>query len=137
MTEAVENRESCASVYFDGSCPLCRAEIAHYQRQAGAESLCFVDVSKPDADLPAELTREAAMARFHVRDADGAIVSGAAAFVSVWRTLPRWRWAARVASLPGVTPALELGYRLFLPVRPWMSRLAARMSRSERPDKAA
>lgn len=132
MSEVTETRENAACVYFDGSCPLCRAEIAHYQRQDGADSLRFVDVSQADADLPSQLTREAAMARFHVRDADGAIVSGAAAFVSVWRTLPRWRWAARVASLPGVTPLLEIGYRLFLPVRPYLSRLAARLSRDGR-----
>lgn len=116
-------------VYFDGACPLCRAEIGHYRAQDGAENLCFVDVSRPECVLPGGLDRGQAMVRFHVRDADGAIVSGAAAFVSVWRALPRWRWAARVASLPGITPALELGYRLFLPVRPWLSRMAARFSR--------
>jgi hypothetical protein len=40
--------------------------------------------------------------------------------------LPGWRWAARVAALPGVLPTLELGYRLFLPIRPYISRLAGR-----------
>jgi hypothetical protein len=67
------------------------------------------------------------MARFHVRTGSGELVSGARAFVSVWRALPRWAWAARVASLPGATLALEIGYRLFLPVRPLLSRLAARI----------
>lgn len=122
--------DRCASaVYFDGSCPLCRAEIAHYKRQVGADAISFVDVSAPEADLPAELSREQAMARFHVRDANGDLVSGARAFVSVWRVLPRWRWAARLASIPGVTPLLELGYRLFLPVRPMLSALAGRLAR--------
>ena len=27
----------------------------------------------------------------------GEFVSGAAAFVSIWRELPRWRWAASIA----------------------------------------
>ena len=57
-----------------------------------------------------------------------AVVFGAgggigAAFVEVWTRLPRWRWAARIASLPGVLITLELGYRIFLPVRPILSRL--------------
>jgi predicted DCC family thiol-disulfide oxidoreductase YuxK len=125
--------DKCASaVYFDGSCPLCRAEIAHYKGQVGADAISFVDVSKPDADLPTGLTREQAMARFHVRDDKGELVSGARAFVSVWRALPRWGWAARLASLPGVTPVLELGYRLFLPVRPLLSRLAGRLARKRK-----
>ncbi|MGJ4953842.1 hypothetical protein [Bradyrhizobium sp. HKCCYLS20291] len=39
--------------------------------------------------------------------------------------MPRWRWAARLASLPSVLTVLELGYRLFLPVRPFISRTVA------------
>ena len=113
-------------VFHDGGCPLCRAEISHYQRQEGAAALRFVDVSNPDAPLPDGLTREAAMARFHVV-AGGRMVSGAAAFVAVWRTLPRWRWVARLAERPPVLAALEAGYRLFLPVRPALSWLAGRL----------
>ena len=129
MSETMMSDKCASTVYFDGSCPLCRAEISHYKGQVGADAISFVDVSKPDANLPAGLSPEQAMARFHVRDEKGELVSGARAFVSVWRVLPRWAWAARLASLPGVTPALELGYRLFLPVRPMLSRLAGRLAR--------
>jgi hypothetical protein len=38
---------------------------------------------------------------------DGRVLSGAAAFVEVWTRLPKWRWAARAASLPGAIPALD------------------------------
>lgn len=114
-------------VYFDGSCPLCTFEIGHYERQAGADGIRFVDASKKDASLGDDLSPEAAMGRFHVRREDGTLVSGAAGFVEIWRTLPRWRRAAQIADLPGVTPLLELGYRGFLPLRPALSRLAARL----------
>ncbi|MGJ4997669.1 thiol-disulfide oxidoreductase DCC family protein [Bradyrhizobium sp. HKCCYLS3077] len=119
-----------STVYFDGSCPLCRAEIGYYSRTDQAGALCFVDVSKADAETPEGLSQQQAMARFHVRAADGRLLSGAAAFVEVWRRLPRWRWAARVASLPGVLTILELGYRLFLPVRPFISRGVGRILQS-------
>ena len=33
---------STSTVYFDGSCPLCRAEIAYYRRTDQAGALCFV-----------------------------------------------------------------------------------------------
>ncbi|GLH82435.1 thiol-disulfide oxidoreductase [Bradyrhizobium sp. SSBR45G] len=116
-----------STVYYDGSCPLCRAEIGYYRRTDEAGALCFVDVSTADAAPPDGLTQQEAMQRFHVRAGDGRVLSGAAAFVEVWRLLPRWRWAARVASLPGVLAVLELGYRLFLPVRPLISRSVARL----------
>lgn len=109
------------TVYFDGSCPLCRAEIAHYRKQDGASQLNFRDVSQTDQPLEPDLARESAMLRFHVRRSDGQLVSGGAAFVSIWSQLPRWRWAARIAELPGVMTLLEGGYRLFLPARPTLA----------------
>jgi predicted DCC family thiol-disulfide oxidoreductase YuxK len=126
----VKSEASPSTVYFDGSCALCRAEIGHYRGQDQANALCFVDVSDPDAAVPAGLSQRAAMDRFHVRAGNGELVSGAAAFVEVWRRLPRWRWAARIAAWPGVLAALELGYRLFLPVRPVISRLFGRLQRA-------
>lgn len=104
-------------VYFDGGCPVCSREIAAYQRAQGAEALCFVDVSKADAALAPGLTREAALARMHVRRADGSMASGAAAFAALWSALPRWAWLGRMASLPVVASLLELGYRGFLRLR--------------------
>jgi predicted DCC family thiol-disulfide oxidoreductase YuxK len=106
-----------STVYFHGSCPLCQAEIGHYRSKDHSGALCFVDVSEPDALIPDGLTRRQAMERFHVRTGNGALVSGAAAFVEVWALLPRWRWAARVAALPGVLRLLEISYQLFLPAR--------------------
>lgn len=112
-------------VYFDGSCSLCTAEIRHYATQRGSEGLCFVDVSDPDAETGPDLSQEVAQRRFHVRQADGQLLSGAPAFVAVWETLPAWRKVAWFARLPGVTAVLEVAYRMFLPLRPLLSRLAS------------
>ena len=117
------------TVYFDGACPLCRAEIGYYQNQNGAEYIEFLDVSANDGALPDGLTRAQAMARFHVRNADGDLLSGAAAFVHIWRTLPGWRWAARIASLPGAMTVMEFGYVSFLRVRPLISKFFGRLQK--------
>ncbi len=123
----MESEVRKSTVFFDGSCPLCRAEIGYYHRQDQAGALCFVDVSDPGAVAPEGITQRRAMERFHVRASDGSVLSGAAAFVEVWTRLPKWRWAARAASLPGALAALELGYRMFLPVRPIISRVFGRI----------
>ena len=114
-------------VYFDGSCPLCRAEVALYRKQDASSQLCFRDVS--DAGFPTEsdLSRARAMERFHVRQSDGRLLSGAAAFVSIWRILPRWQWVARAASFPGMLLLLEGCYRLFLPARPILARMLGKL----------
>ena len=69
------------------------------------------------------------MERFHVLADDGRLLSGAAAFVEVWKLLPGWRWAARIMAVPGALAALELAYRMFLPARPILSRLFAKAAR--------
>jgi len=121
---SVDTPATGPTVYFDGSCPLCSVEIDHYAGQTGGEDLCFVDVSRGGASLGDGLAPDAAMKRFHVRLADGTLLSGARAFIAVWASLPGWRWAARIATLPGVPTLLEGAYRLFLPLRPLLSRLA-------------
>jgi predicted DCC family thiol-disulfide oxidoreductase YuxK len=111
--------ESAAlTVYFDGACPVCSREIAAYRRQAGAEACEWVDASACDpAVLGSDLTRDRALARMHVRRADGTLVSGAAAFAQMWQALPATRWLGRLAGWAPVTAVLELGYRGFLTVR--------------------
>ena len=125
----MESKRPKSTVYFDGSCSLCRAEIGHYRREDKAGALRFVDISATGASPPEGITQERAMKRFYVRASDGRVLSGAEAFVEVWTRLPRWRWAARAASLPGAVIALEWGYMLFLTVRPFFSRFFRRVLR--------
>ena len=116
------------TIYFDGDCPLCRAEISHYEKQDTAGALDLVNVADPETDLPAGTDRDAALARFHVATTSGRVVSGAAAFVEVWGQLPGWRWLARIAKVPGAIAVLELGYRAFLPLRPFIVGLYVRFT---------
>ena len=107
-----------ATVYYDGACPVCSREIAMYQRQPGGETLRWVDVTRCDpTDLGRDLSREAALARLHLRRADGTLVSGAAAFTTLWQSLPRWAWLGRLLNNRPTLAVLEIGYRVFLRVR--------------------
>ncbi|HUX22542.1 MAG TPA: DUF393 domain-containing protein [Spirochaetia bacterium] len=118
------------TVYFDGSCPLCRSEMSYYEAQDVAGAICFSDIADLSQSVPRDLSRQQAKSRLHVRKQNGDLVAGAAAFVSVWQALPNWAWAARIAALPGITPSLEIAYRLFLPVRPVISILFGALQKS-------
>lgn len=109
------------SVYFDGSCPLCRREIAMYRSLPAAQPIDWVDVSA-GAVLGEGLSCEAAMRRFHVRTGDGQLYSGAAAFSVLWRQLPRWRVLGWLTAVPPLSWLAELAYRIFLPLRPALQR---------------
>ena len=120
----MSNSTSPVTVYFDGSCPLCRAEIGVYKKSDGSNEVQWCDVSANA--LPAGMTREQAMARFHVRNDKGEMVSGAKAFIALWLSLPRWRLLGRIASVPPLPWILEGAYRAFLPVRPLLQKIARR-----------
>ena len=117
------------TVLYDGACPLCRREIGVYRSLKPTTPVCFSDVSDTAQPLPGGTTREQLMARFHVRQANGQLLSGAQAFLALWAALPGWRWLALVGRVPGATWAMERAYRLFLRVRPLMQRVASRLDR--------
>ena len=114
------------TVYFDGSCPLCRREIAYYRGLPGSEKLAWVDVSDPEQPLGGDLDCRTALARFHVRDTAGRLHQGGIAFALLWQQLPRWRWAGRLFARPPMSWLLDTAYRLFLPVRPWLQKRLGR-----------
>ena len=128
---AQDNTEAAAlTVLYDGACPLCRAEISVYQGLAPLYAdapVCYADVSDAALELPPGTTRAQLLARFHVRDRDGQLVSGAQAFLLLWSALPGWRWLARLGRLPGVARIMEWAYTLFLHFRPHLQRLAKKL----------
>ena len=111
------------TVFFDGACPMCRREIAYYQRVDKTRVVAWREVAAPIGDCPDGLCQADLLKRFHVMDSAGQIFSGAAGFARLWRVLPApWSLFGRVAGLPGLVQMLELAYRAFLPVRPWLQR---------------
>ena len=118
------------TVLYDGSCPLCRREIAVYrdlQPVQPGSFVCFADISDAQVPLPAGTTREQLLARFHVQGRDGALHSGAQGFLLLWAALPGWRWLAFLGRLPGAGWVMERTYRLFLHCRPTLQRWASRL----------
>jgi predicted DCC family thiol-disulfide oxidoreductase YuxK len=103
------------TVFFDGGCPMCRREIAHYQRLDQSGQIRWLDIHRePDAVAELGVTWEAAMQRLHVCGDSGVLYTGVPAFVAIWRELPRYRWLARVVKgVPGLLRLLDVAYGHF------------------------
>lgn len=101
-------------VFFDGGCPLCSREIAHYRRLDSARRLRWVDITRePQALADAGLGGYDAMALFHVLDRDGRWQTGAWGFVTLWAELPGYRWLARLINVTRTAALLDVPYRWF------------------------
>lgn len=106
------------TVYFDGGCPVCRREVSFYRKLPGADRVVWIDAAAaPDEALGPDLDRDTALNRMHVRDTDGRLTEGVAAFETMWRALP---WAGPLAWLAGrktLHPLLTRAYDGFLALR--------------------
>jgi predicted DCC family thiol-disulfide oxidoreductase YuxK len=101
-------------MFYDGGCPLCRREVAHYRRLEGAQRIDWIDIdANREALMSAGIDHRTAMQRLHVRDRHGNLRSGGAAFLALWDELPRYRWLARAVRLFRLSAPLESAYAAF------------------------
>jgi predicted DCC family thiol-disulfide oxidoreductase YuxK len=129
------NEPASVSVFFDGSCPLCRREVRMYQKMASSVPIRWIDVASSMEENTTGRSCAELMSRFHIRTADGALLSGARAFVALWLLFPGWRHLGRLGSLPLMPAILELAYRGFLLIRPAMQWIFRKMDADPMPGK--
>ena len=86
-----------------------------------AGRIAFVDARGADS---CPVDRAALLARFHAREADGPMLSGAAAFAAMWRAIPLLRPLGLLARNRLVLAGLERVYLRFLRIRPRLQRWA-------------
>ncbi len=92
------------TVFYDGSCSICRARIAIYKMEARRAELAIAwrDVAaEPDALAEFGIGPEEARRRLHVLDPDGTLLAGADAFALLWSALPGYRRLGRLIASPG------------------------------------
>lgn len=114
------------TVYYDASCPLCRAEIEALKARDNEDAMRLVDCSAADfSDAVAAsegVTRQAMMARIHGRDAAGRWHRGMDVFAAVY-AIAGMRRLARIYASPLLRPWLERLYPWIADNRQLLSRL--------------
>lgn len=109
-------------IYYDGLCHLCSAEISHYKKVVGHENLSFINIADPTFNASAEGLDSRAVNQFmHVKNDQGLIFTKVDAFIEIWKVLPGYRFAAKIAQLKILRPFLDLGYWTFATlIRPYL-----------------
>lgn len=101
------------TLFYDGACPLCQAEILFLSGRNQANLLGFVDINSEQFD-PQKLgvSCEAALAAMYGQFASGKLIQGVAVFPEAYRRadLPRLAWFFSRKSLQ---PFLKMGYLFF------------------------
>jgi predicted DCC family thiol-disulfide oxidoreductase YuxK len=110
------------TLYYDGRCPLCQAEMLYLQHRDHLGLLNCVDITLNDFDANATgLSCERAMASIHGRMENGEWVTGVAVFAAAYERvgLRRMAW---LLSRPSLQPVLGWGYARFARHRYTLSR---------------
>lgn len=122
------------TLYYDGACKLCRAEMHNLRLRDVNGQLRFIDIAVADVSLyPAGVDRRALMTLIHAQCADGRVLSGVEVFRLAYSAagLP---WVARLMRLPVIGRLCEVVYpvvarnRYRLPQAPirWVFEVALR-----------
>ena len=89
-------------VLYNAECPVCRFEIDHYRSYAQKSDLAILfDDLNSDALAAWNITSDKAARRLYVAH-EGQLYSGIPAFIVLWQEMPRYRFLARIVSLPGL-----------------------------------
>jgi len=119
------NSDKKLQIFYDGDCPLCRAEMEFLERRDKNNCIGFVDVRLPHALEPLKgVSCEVALNAIHARTDTGEILTGIDAFCIAYQ-LTGLKLLAWILSRKSVRPILNYGYRVFARNRYSISRIWA------------
>jgi predicted DCC family thiol-disulfide oxidoreductase YuxK len=98
-------------VYFNNSCKICKAEIDLYKKER-IEEIDWIDIT--DNKLAEEETSKDSkqlLRRLHVKDGEK-ILGGAAAFLLLWKKMPKYKFLYNFFKLPIIFNIFSLVYEL-------------------------
>ena len=98
-------------VYYNQSCSICRAEINHYKKQ-NIEEIEWVDITNNiDARKETQKNEKTLLRRLHVKDGNN-IIDGAAAFLLVWKKIPKYKFLYNFFKTPIIFSLFSFFYEI-------------------------
>ena len=111
------------TMYYDGLCPLCQAEILFLSRRNEAGLLSFVDVNSSQYSADAVgVSCQQALDSMCAQYDDGELINGVDVFSAAYERA-NLRTLAWLFSRPSLWPMLTWGYRFFAKNRHLISRI--------------
>lgn len=111
------------TLYYDGACPLCQAEILFLSGRNQAGLLDFIDINSERYDpLTVGVSCEQALAAMYGQYANGVLINGVSVFPEAYRraNLPFLAW---LFSRKTLQPLLQIAYQVFAKNRHAISRV--------------
>ena len=105
-----DNKNLSTTVLFNGDCEICSKEICVYQNYGASKRLPidFKDINNTDLN-PFGLTRDETARQLHVVK-NSELFVGVKAFIILWNEMPKYRFLAKIFSLPGAEKIAQFFY---------------------------
>lgn len=115
------------TLYYDGACPLCMAEMRNLMlRNQREQRLRFVDIAAPGFEAPVGVTRDELASLLHAQAPDGSWLRGVDTFVAMYEAVGV-SWVTRALSAPGLRPLADRLYPWIARHRRWFPRWLAHL----------
>ena len=98
-------------VYFNNSCNICRTEINLYKKQ-NIEDIEWIDITdNKSAELETQKNDKTLLRRLHVKNGND-IISGAEAFLLVWKKIPKYKFLYKFFKTPIIFSLFSFFYEI-------------------------
>ncbi len=98
-------------VYFNNSCNICRAEIDLYKKQ-NVEDIEWIDITNnKSAEIETQKNDKTLLRRLHIKDGEK-IISGAEAFLLVWKKIPKYKFLYTFFKVPIIFTLFSYFYEI-------------------------
>ena len=98
-------------VFFNNSCNICRAEIAHYKKHSD-DNVEWIDVANnEEAQKITSKSHKELLRRMHVIQ-DGKVIDGAESFLIIWKNVPKYNFLYKIFKIKPLFFLLNIFYEI-------------------------